>query len=618
MANTKISQLTANTNPSWSEEMVYASNNANGKITLDTMKWYVESNLNWYATTSDLTTWLAWKQDTLVSGTNIKTINGASVVWSWDIIVTWWTWYTAWTWIDITSWTISNTWVTSVNWQTGAVVVSGWGWDGWYDCIVASDWTWDYTNVYDALRASKCRIFVKNWTYTHLNQVWDCDYTSNDYLIEWESKKWVTINFESDTSTTSSSRYFIETRSSGSASGHSFLLKNMTINLTPAWWTAGDSWPKNALFYNNGTINWTNSWRVEDVNFNIDNTNWAATLAVGLNMGSWYQAWVETVNKHYWNWFHNCNITISWVNTYRVWLSAEPYWTASSWSVIFHSCCIDVNNSIPISLERCVLINCYVDAYDAWISGLMLRNTHIQCNNIFERYEALSVWWDNTTYFYLSELINSYLNASTTVRSADYIMVWDMVWSYLRIWCENNNIQQIRQDDPWENSTIYADDAWEEVWVQHRTTWCDIECNTIRIRTSDPITWTTLWYSNGWVNYANEWYNAVITWCELIWDWTVSWDDVYSDYGTTITWCRCWGAWQDITLDWAACSFTWNVSSNLHLTLWTNANKCIVSWNYINRFETTSWSSYCVIVWNAFSSSSHASWTWHVYANNID
>ena len=45
MANTKISQLTANTNPSGSEEMVYALNNANGKISLNTMKTFVENNL---------------------------------------------------------------------------------------------------------------------------------------------------------------------------------------------------------------------------------------------------------------------------------------------------------------------------------------------------------------------------------------------------------------------------------------------------------------------------------------------------------------------------------------------------------------------------------------------
>lgn len=71
MANTKISALTANTNPTWNEELVYAYNNANGKMTLSTMKTFAVS----------------WKQDTLVSWTNIKTINNTSLLWSWNISI---------------------------------------------------------------------------------------------------------------------------------------------------------------------------------------------------------------------------------------------------------------------------------------------------------------------------------------------------------------------------------------------------------------------------------------------------------------------------------------------------------------------------------------------------
>lgn len=74
MANTKISQLTANTNPTWNEELVYAYNNANGKITLNTMKTYSNT----------------WQQAQLVSWVNIKTINNTSILWSWNIDVSWW------------------------------------------------------------------------------------------------------------------------------------------------------------------------------------------------------------------------------------------------------------------------------------------------------------------------------------------------------------------------------------------------------------------------------------------------------------------------------------------------------------------------------------------------
>lgn len=62
MANTKISALTATTTPTWSEEFVYAYNNANGKITLDTMKTFVGwagiTTLNADANIWELTDWM--------------------------------------------------------------------------------------------------------------------------------------------------------------------------------------------------------------------------------------------------------------------------------------------------------------------------------------------------------------------------------------------------------------------------------------------------------------------------------------------------------------------------------------------------------------------------------
>lgn len=62
MANTKISQLTANTNPTWLEELVYAYDNGNGKMTLNTMKsfvwWAWITELNADANIWELTEWI--------------------------------------------------------------------------------------------------------------------------------------------------------------------------------------------------------------------------------------------------------------------------------------------------------------------------------------------------------------------------------------------------------------------------------------------------------------------------------------------------------------------------------------------------------------------------------
>lgn len=88
MANTKISALTANTNPNWNEEFVYAYNNANGKITLNTMKAFVWGA--WVTTlTADANIWeltdgvyetaydlyyITWSKTPTGSGTNKQRI----------------------------------------------------------------------------------------------------------------------------------------------------------------------------------------------------------------------------------------------------------------------------------------------------------------------------------------------------------------------------------------------------------------------------------------------------------------------------------------------------------------------------------------------------------------
>ena len=53
-------------------------------------------------------TTISWKQDTLVSGTSIKTINNESLLWSWNITIESWPTYTAWKNVSISSNTINS------------------------------------------------------------------------------------------------------------------------------------------------------------------------------------------------------------------------------------------------------------------------------------------------------------------------------------------------------------------------------------------------------------------------------------------------------------------------------------------------------------------------------
>ena len=94
-----------------------------------TFSWTITaSNLSWTNTWDNATnsqySWLTTsKQDTLVSWTNIKTINWTSVLWSWDIVISWWgsnpiyrtfIWWEIFTWIVwryVSKWTQTITWV---------------------------------------------------------------------------------------------------------------------------------------------------------------------------------------------------------------------------------------------------------------------------------------------------------------------------------------------------------------------------------------------------------------------------------------------------------------------------------------------------------------------------
>lgn len=81
------------------------------------------------------------KQDTLISGTNIKTINWCNVLWSWDLCIAWW--------------------VTSVNGQTWAVCLTiptdncelaNWCWYQ-YVCNMVCDLTWADNTHYPTAKA---------------------------------------------------------------------------------------------------------------------------------------------------------------------------------------------------------------------------------------------------------------------------------------------------------------------------------------------------------------------------------------------------------------------------------------------------------------------------------
>lgn len=273
MANTKISQLTALSNPTWSEEFVYAFNNANGKVTLNTMKTFVQPNLGWY-------------QEKLVNQVNIKSINNQSLLWSWNITISWW-------------------------W---------WGSETSYDCVVDANWWWDYTTIWAAINAGNQYIFVKNWTYNET--VWRDPYTNSISTLHiiWESEKWVQITIPESITTTNG--YVIDMRYNDSAD---FYMENLTFNITLS--------STNKIFY---IDNWWTNFYVKNCSFTYTTTNtgWGATAN-----NIFY-------TKIIWNWssfsnmpfgFYDCYFTtettyivnIAYQNLYAYWC----YFYSAAWRI---------------------------------------------------------------------------------------------------------------------------------------------------------------------------------------------------------------------------------------------------------------------------------------------
>lgn len=151
MANTKISALTANTNPNWSEEFVYAYNNANGKITLNTMKsfvwWAGITTLNADANIWELSDGIYETSHLLYykSWENIPSSSSSSAIWKQMLFVTteasggraffaFNTWHISWTYIYRASYWYS---LSASEWSCNKL----WSWDAslqQYDYIL---WT---------------------------------------------------------------------------------------------------------------------------------------------------------------------------------------------------------------------------------------------------------------------------------------------------------------------------------------------------------------------------------------------------------------------------------------------------------------------------------------------
>lgn len=507
MANTKISQLTPNTNPSGWEELVYAYNNTNGKMTLNTMKGYVENNLSWYATDADL----AWKQDTLVSWTNIKTINGSDLLWSWNLDISWWIAYTAWTWIDVTSWVISNTWVTSVNWQTWAVTVSWW-WSWWYDCVVAADWTWDYTTIWAAVNAWKKNIFVKNWSYTETAQ-WDVKTAWNNTLhITWESYLWVSVTVDSTITITWGSSRFID----------------MTL---PTWYTEFDFYMKNLNFTLDFSWNvsyffrtWSGEWK-----FLVEDCWFTYSWWTGNNyLFYWSNIFVMTTDSNSYN-NTKCNMFNRCVFDCSTDAANWFVYVMSWWSIVAENCVFKTSWTWTMSIVwgsswGWYIKHCNINAY--WLyfnSNISILNSRIK----------IASWW--SFYYHSSSTPNDF--RCEFIENSDFIIDWNLwtAWAVVIWWICNNCLISISANnltsfgignDLYHNSRYCSSTRVVYSWavsVIADTYWLWLTTSSLTLSGNSLTTYSWILMINWWTVSITA-HDSVIMW--NLWNWatvTDSW-----------------------------------------------------------------------------------------------
>ena len=563
MANTKISALTANTNPNWWEELVYACNNANGKMTLNTMKTFIQPDMSQYATKAEV----QWKQDELISWTNIKTINGNSILWSWNMVISWWWWG---------------------------------GWQVVYDCIVAADWTWDYTTLSAALSAWNNRIFIRDWVYNETTQI---TITTPTIYIQWESADWVVINIEKSSTET-----------------------------TYLWYIVFDgSW------YNDDLI-----WEINNVTFNLIIGKWNQSYYI-------VYAWTDAMNKNVAinNCYMNVLTKVSWAN---ISISYMDGW-ANLWKNIL-SCngCIfvaDAHSSVSASSVWCnfatwtsetssginINNNCQFIIKTLWLSVMRARWHNDNC--------VFWVYWDES-----SEIASLNITWINTWCFFNYTWYCHITIWWRMTWCSVNNYWYGSLIDA-SLRTAFKTALWQtwakrlkDWWVHQYDEW-DFCINwglVYRCTSSHSVSvWTTFeddlpnWKEYLWdVNISSA---AKISNCELHFPWDIIvWNDadIYpSIWNNDWDWCI-WnnmimlGNNSNVLLCWRNI-LNWNeIRSNTYTHTYDvyAMDNCIINNNFFNFWAAWTvkviWNN-SMIIWNVLNTYSWTA-THSVYtsSNNID
>lgn len=437
--------------------------------------------------------------------------------------------------------------------DSGAEWATAKSWSKIYDCVVAADWTWDYTTIWDAVMAWNDFIFVRNGTYNE-TKAWNV-YSQNKarLRVEWESKTWVIINI-TDTAI-SSNNYFIDLRYTNA----DFHLKELSFNAT----FSSTSW-----YFAYSTYN-EECFKIEDCNFTFTYT-WKSVKQYLLRSTSMAEASENNISPKCW--YYNCYFNLTTTS------DSTDFWLFYRWCRV---------NSSEIFLNTWTTYLIWQWWYDYYYNATKIS------------------WWLWITWWANLYLTDSYLKANTlrwlwswsvsisSIRSS--VDIWALVddtyinyyWSqsYIKIpsklMCVN-----------WANDWQWTWAQWCSIEVetfQWWAEWCKIKCTTLNVDRMG-FTWNQVNTDNvvcsqimSW-NYITKLSASSISvqwgwsyWCIITWNYfrypinLVMWYNYMTFTNNVVYWTASW------TLDMTASRTYWNISGN--------------TMKWITVTWTTSWST---------------------------
>jgi len=282
-------------------------------------------------------------------------------------------------------------------------------WQNTYDAIVAADWSWDYTTLYDAINDGKKNIFVKSWTY---NEALNSKFIDYFIKITWENRDNTIISFAAD----SSSWYYLY------MDGW-WHVKDLTINLI--WWDYNCSY----------IFSWSPDALVENIYYKYDLTN-------------------STNNQ--WTWWrcrnYNCIFKVIWWLWWSYYMEINEDW-------IYESCTL-FSTQIAINW---ILINTGMNRWsdDWWYLWLKTSSKMFNCDfYTFDYYnKKLKPWTDN----YIQNLQNTSLYKICIPDSYKLYLSWRVVWNYI--------LQITDTDFNWDITTYDSDMqvTWNYIYTDNNS-----------------------------------------------------------------------------------------------------------------------------------------------------